>query len=739
MYQNILLQDDPHGLARLLVRSGRVALALLVLSLFAPDAEAQNTGRDRRVRLAAQAQPLIEDDGEVVDVNPDGDGDISTRPGRGRSAERLTRAESRELRRALRHGHGPRNGNGRSGRIIRFPRRLASAEAFALGYASGSGIVAEERPSGGGRLLAVRDTVILLSDDSYAWTGQIFVADNPATPVGIISLIERRGVGITGQVQIRTDRYAIQPLGGRRHVLIRVDDTQFPNGGGDPQGDGGTSQTTGSPFIEGGSPLTEVLGTSSSDLGPVREPAVETRADVNGSMALSTATVLVLYTSDARDEYTNIESMIDQAVVNSNTAYSRSAAGANVRLQLVHKQLLSGFMESGDIVGDSDDSLPNNATARALRETYKADIVVLLTRPNAYGAAGRANAIYTPGQPNTEGAYAIVDVAALPIYTFTHEIGHLQGAQHHPEDVGVPDPTRGYSYGRGHRERWSQCFYGAGWVCGYNRFATIMAYRGDDGAYVRVLNFSNPDVSVEDRVTGIAGQRDNALVLRTTASTISAYRTEPLSASIRTSGDPVAGYMFTANRSGGNGTYTYEWRIYHTAYGETGYGGVVETAQSFATGVPYGETYVKVTVRTSSGEAVDAYTFVFRDDPGGGGDICVVKPYLPECQQQATTGAGGQSARAALSTVPVEFALRAVTPNPVSNAGEVTYDLSEATHVEIVVYDALGREVTRLVDGEMSAGSHRAQLSTGHLQPGVYLVRMRAGTFAATSRFTYVR
>ena len=87
----------------------------------------------------------------------------------------------------------------------------------------------------------------------------------------------------------------------------------------------------------------------------------------------------------------------------------------------------------------------------------------------------------------------------------------------------------------------------------------------------------------------------------------------------------------------------------------------------------------------------------------------------------------------------MEFALRAVTPNPLSSAGEVIYNLPEAAHVEIVVYDALGREVTRLVDGEMSAGSHRARLSVGHLQPSVYLVRMRADAFSATSRFTHIR
>lgn len=210
MYQNIPPRGAPHSFASPIARFG---LLLLVLALAASDVQAQDSGRGRRERLAAQAQPLLEDEGEVVDVDPDGNGDVTTRSDRGRGGARLSGAETRELRRALRHGHGRRSENGRTGRIVLFPHRLTSAEAFTFGYTPGRGVTGEERPSGGGRLLAVRDTLILLSDDSYAWTGQIFVADNPGEPVGIISLIERRGLGITGQLQVRTDRYAIQPLG----------------------------------------------------------------------------------------------------------------------------------------------------------------------------------------------------------------------------------------------------------------------------------------------------------------------------------------------------------------------------------------------------------------------------------------------------------------------------------------------------------------------------------------------
>src|SRR5690606_23019616 len=85
------------------------------------------------------------------------------------------------------------------------------------------------------------------------------------------------------------------------------------------------------------------------------------------------------------------------------------------------------------------------------------------------------------------------------------------------------------------------------------------------------------------------------------------------------------------------------------------------------------------------------------------------------------------------------LALPGAYPNPSTGRTTITYDVPKAAAVRLAVYDALGREVAVLVDGEVEAGRHEASLDAATLAPGVYLVRLSAGAFTATRRVTVVR
>lgn len=78
-------------------------------------------------------------------------------------------------------------------------------------------------------------------------------------------------------------------------------------------------------------------------------------------------------------------------------------------------------------------------------------------------------------------------------------------------------------------------------------------------------------------------------------------------------------------------------------------------------------------------------------------------------------------------------------PNPTRGAGMVRFSLAEAGDVRIVLYDALGREVARLVDAPREAGEHTVPVDAAGLSPGIYVVRMDAGTFSAARRLTLIR
>lgn len=89
--------------------------------------------------------------------------------------------------------------------------------------------------------------------------------------------------------------------------------------------------------------------------------------------------------------------------------------------------------------------------------------------------------------------------------------------------------------------------------------------------------------------------------------------------------------------------------------------------------------------------------------------------------------------------VPGAYALRAVAPNPTQGRTTIRFDLPNASDVSLSVLDVLGREVARLADGRMGAGTYESALDATSLPPGLYIVRLQAGSFAASRTFTLTR
>ncbi len=75
------------------------------------------------------------------------------------------------------------------------------------------------------------------------------------------------------------------------------------------------------------------------------------------------------------------------------------------------------------------------------------------------------------------------------------------------------------------------------------------------------------------------------------------------------------------------------------------------------------------------------------------------------------------------------FALQQNYPNPFNPSTMIAYELPAATHVEIKVFNLLGKEVATLVNQTQFAGAHEARWNAAHIPSGVYIVRMQAGRF----------
>jgi len=88
---------------------------------------------------------------------------------------------------------------------------------------------------------------------------------------------------------------------------------------------------------------------------------------------------------------------------------------------------------------------------------------------------------------------------------------------------------------------------------------------------------------------------------------------------------------------------------------------------------------------------------------------------------------------------PVEYRLEQNYPNPFNPNTTIAFDLPEASHVRLAVYDLLGREVALLVDEERDSGTYQTVFNASNLASGVYLYRLQTGTFSATRRLLLLR
>ena len=77
--------------------------------------------------------------------------------------------------------------------------------------------------------------------------------------------------------------------------------------------------------------------------------------------------------------------------------------------------------------------------------------------------------------------------------------------------------------------------------------------------------------------------------------------------------------------------------------------------------------------------------------------------------------------------IPTEALVSSVAPNPVRGTARFSYGVPSSARVDLSVYDMLGREVARLVEGEQAAGTYDVTFDTAELAAGVYVYRLTVG------------
>ncbi len=92
------------------------------------------------------------------------------------------------------------------------------------------------------------------------------------------------------------------------------------------------------------------------------------------------------------------------------------------------------------------------------------------------------------------------------------------------------------------------------------------------------------------------------------------------------------------------------------------------------------------------------------------------------------------------SSLPVRFAIKNVYPNPFNPVTTITLALPEKGHLDLRVYDLLGRQVAVLANTFQQAGTHRFTFDGRRLASGAYFIRAEGpGGVTDTRRVVYLK
>lgn len=86
-----------------------------------------------------------------------------------------------------------------------------------------------------------------------------------------------------------------------------------------------------------------------------------------------------------------------------------------------------------------------------------------------------------------------------------------------------------------------------------------------------------------------------------------------------------------------------------------------------------------------------------------------------------------------------KFRLSQNFPNPFNPSTTISYSIPKQSHVEMRLFDMLGREVATIVSKEQSAGDYKVQFDGSSLPSGVYIYTLQAGQFRDSKKLLLLK
>jgi photosystem II stability/assembly factor-like uncharacterized protein len=154
------------------------------------------------------------------------------------------------------------------------------------------------------------------------------------------------------------------------------------------------------------------------------------------------------------------------------------------------------------------------------------------------------------------------------------------------------------------------------------------------------------------------------------------------------------------------------------------------------TGKTWTEQFYKPDFHTGSG----FLDIVFTDKDHGWLLGREPSPTLNEHLYHTTNGGFGGIVKVDREeALPIDYYLFQNYPNPFNPATTIKYQIPELKHVELKVYDILGREIQTLVNEIKNSGIHYVEFNAQHLASGIYFYTLSSGSFNLSKKFILLK
>ena len=91
------------------------------------------------------------------------------------------------------------------------------------------------------------------------------------------------------------------------------------------------------------------------------------------------------------------------------------------------------------------------------------------------------------------------------------------------------------------------------------------------------------------------------------------------------------------------------------------------------------------------------------------------------------------------ATIPLEYKLSQNYPNPFNPSTQINYQIPKTSNVKLSIFNALGQEVSVLINESQNAGNHNIEWNASAFPSGIYFYRLETESFVSNMKMVLIK